>query len=79
MRAPGGADRMTERAGSAVDVDTRVLDVEVAHGRHGDRGERLVDLIEVDIARGPASCLSTLRIAPTGAVVNHSGSCAWLA
>ena len=47
----GGADRMAERAGAAVHVDLLVRQAEVAHGRHGDDGERLVDLVEVDIAR----------------------------
>ena len=30
----GSSDRMAERAGAAVDVHARMVDVEVVHGRH---------------------------------------------
>ena len=80
MRAPVAPIGWPERAGAAVDVDARVVDVEVVHGRHGDGRERLIDLVQIDIAAAASRAASrTLLIAPTGAVVNHSGSCAWLA
>ena len=43
----GRADRMAERAGAAVHVDPRMIDIQVAHGRHGDGRERLIDLIQI--------------------------------
>jgi hypothetical protein len=46
-----GADRMAERAGAAVHVDLVVRQVELAHRRHGDHRERLVDLVQVDVLR----------------------------
>src|SRR6185437_292903 len=50
----GGADRMTECACAAVDVDARMIDVDLAHGSPGDGGECLVDLIKVGVVRLPA-------------------------
>ena len=44
------ADRVTERDRAAVHVDDVVGDAEVAHRRDPDRGERLVELEEVDVA-----------------------------
>ena len=76
----GRADRMAERAGAAVDVDLLVRDADVLHRRHGDDREGLVDLEQIHVGGLPAGALaSTVWIAPTGAMVNHSGSCAWLA
>ena len=46
------ADRVAERDGAAVHVDDVVADAEVAHRRDADRGERLVELEQVDVARG---------------------------
>src|SRR3990172_2945842 len=45
----GRADRVPERGGAAVDVDLVVRNLEVAHRGHGDHGERLVDLVEIDL------------------------------
>ena len=55
-----GADRVAERAGAAVDVDLLVRKPEVAHRRHGDDGEGLVDLEEVDGILAPAGLLEQL-------------------
>src|SRR3954465_7030605 len=44
----GGPEGMTHGDGAAVDVDLLVGQVEVSHEPHGDRRERLVDLVEVD-------------------------------
>src|SRR6516165_6308065 len=49
----GRPDRVTEGAGAAVHVDPRMIDVDVAHRRHGDDGEGLVDLVQVRIVRPP--------------------------
>src|SRR6476620_9623074 len=40
----GGADRMAERAGAAIDVELVSIDAEVALRRHRDDRKRLVDL-----------------------------------
>src|SRR5471032_3548208 len=53
----GGADRVAQRAGAAVDVDLVVRDVEVAHGGHRHGGERFVDLEQVDALGVPADFL----------------------
>src|SRR5436190_15141116 len=45
----GGADRMTERDRPAVHVHLRLVDAEHPHGVESDRGERLVDLEQVDV------------------------------
>ncbi len=41
---------MTECDGTTVDVGDRVVDAEIGHRRHTDRGERLVQLEQVDVA-----------------------------
>ena len=51
---------MAERAGAAVDVDLLVRQAEVAHRRHGDDGEGLVDLEQIDGIRAPAGLLEQL-------------------
>ena len=72
------ADRVAERDRAAVHVHDLVRQLELAHRRHRHRGERLVDLPEVDLLRRSSRPSSaTLSIAPTGAVVNQSGACAW--
>ena len=43
------ADRVAEGDRPAVDVDDLVGDAEVGHRGHADRGERLVDLEQVDV------------------------------
>ena len=50
-------DRMAEGDGAPVDVDAVQRDVEVTHGSEGHRGERLVDLDEVQVghAQGPVA------------------------
>ena len=51
---------MAERGGAAMDVDLLVRDAEVAHGEHGDAGERLVDFEQVDVIDAPAGLLQRL-------------------
>ena len=64
------ADRMAQRAGAAVHVDLVVRQLVLLHRRHGDHGEGLVDLVQVDLARASSrSCRTACWIAPTGAVV----------
>src|ERR1700730_11367100 len=50
----GGADRMAERAGAAIDVELFSGDAEVALRRHRHHREGLVDLEQVDVADAPA-------------------------
>ena len=45
------ADGMAERAGAAMDVDFVVRQIEIAHRRHGDNGEGLVDFEEIDFRK----------------------------
>src|SRR5579871_839934 len=45
----GGADRVAERDGAAVDVDALLVDAEHPDRRDHDRCERLVDLPQVDV------------------------------
>jgi hypothetical protein len=45
----GRPDGVAEGDGPAVHVDLLVPDAQVAHGLDGDRGERLVDLDQVQI------------------------------
>ena len=75
----GGADRVAERAGAAVDVELVAGEPELLLRRHGDDGERLVDLVEIDVARPHPALSSSLRMAGMGAVVNHCGSWLWVA
>src|SRR5216684_6044153 len=49
----GGADRMPERAGAAVDVDAFAVEPEIANGRHRHHRECFVDLEQIDVAYGP--------------------------
>ncbi len=70
----GRADRVAHGGGAAVDVDLVVGDAEVAHREHGDAGEGLVDLEQVDVGDGPAGLGQQASIAPIGAVVNWLGS-----
>ena len=59
------ADRVTERDRAAVHVHDVVGDAEVVHRREADRGERLVELEEVDVARPlRRACSSARLIAP---------------
>ena len=44
-----GADGMPESAGAAVDVDFRMRQLELMHGRHGHHRESLVDLVEIHV------------------------------
>jgi hypothetical protein len=52
---------------------------QVVDGEHGDAGKGLVDLEQVDIGTLQPAAASTFCTAPTGAVVNSLGSCAWAA
>ena len=76
-RAPGGAERVAEGDGAAVDVDLRQVGADLAGPRQHDRGEGLVDLEQVDVARatGPALA-STLWVTGMTAVSMNSGSSA---
>src|SRR6266481_6010782 len=56
----GGADRVPERAGAAVDVQLLAGDAEIALRRHRHHRERLVDLEQVDIADAPADLVEQL-------------------
>jgi hypothetical protein len=49
---------MAERAGAAMDVDLLVRQAVLLHRRHGDDGEGLVDLPEVDVRRQPTRAIS---------------------
>jgi len=49
-----GADRMAERAGAAVHVHLRMIELEIVHRSHGDARESFVDFVEVDVASIPA-------------------------
>ena len=40
-----------------MDVDVLMGQVEIAHCCHGDDGERLIDFIQVHVARRPARSL----------------------
>ena len=62
------ADRVTERDGAAVDVDLVLVDAEHADRVQGDRGERLVDLPEVDVARAVRPALSSAFSAASAGV-----------
>src|SRR6476659_1678947 len=56
----GGADRVAHGDRAAVDVDVARVDPQVLHRLQRHRGERLVDLVKVDVARrlaGPAERL----------------------
>jgi hypothetical protein len=46
----GRADRVAERDRAAVDVDAVLVDAEQPHRVQRDRGERLVDLPQIDVA-----------------------------
>ncbi len=70
---------MAERAGAAVDIDLVMRQIEIAHRRHGDDREGLVDLEQIDLAELPARLFRSFRIAPIGAVAKRCGSCAWVA
>ena len=74
----GSADRVTERAGAAVDIDLFGRQLEVVHGRHGDDGEGLVDLVGSTCAVVQPVFASSFCMAPTGAVGNSAGACAWV-
>src|SRR5690606_33994459 len=50
----GGADRMPQCEGAAVEVELLARDAVLLHGGHGDHRERLVDLEQVDVAWLPA-------------------------
>ena len=56
----GHADRVAERDRAAVDVDLVLVDAELAGGRDADRGERLVELDEVEVGGGDALLLAGL-------------------
>src|SRR3569833_200278 len=57
---PTGADRVTERRGTAVNVDLVVADAEILQREHGDAVERLVHFPQVDIADLPTGLVEHL-------------------
>ena len=66
---------MAERDRAAVDVEPIRIDRQLAQAREHLRGERLVQLDEIDlIERQPGRASATLRIAGTGPMPNRSGS-----
>ena len=67
---------MAERAGAAVDVDLVVGESKVAHRRHRDDRESLVDLEEVDDSGRQPVLSNSFLMAPIGAVGNLPGSAA---
>ena len=52
-----GTDRVAERAGAAVHVHLFVRKLQLLHGRHGDHGERFVDLEQVHTGCRPADAV----------------------
>src|SRR5258708_36897302 len=56
----GGADRMAERAGAAMDVEPVAGNGEIALGRHSDHRERPVELEQVDGTEAPAGLVGRL-------------------
>ena len=58
-----GADRVAERDGAAVDVDAVLVDAEHPDRVQRHRGERLVDLPQVDVARLQARLVQRLLAA----------------
>jgi len=60
--AAAGADGVTERDGPAVDVHVLRIEIELPHGLQHHRGERLVDLPQVDVTdRHPGFVEATPR------------------
>src|SRR5688500_10650953 len=60
------ADRVPERDGAAVDVDLVQVQPELLGRGQPDRGERLVDLDEVEVGGTDALALARLRDGPGG-------------
>ena len=60
------ADRVTERNGTAVDIDDVVGDTEVGHRRNGDRSKCLVELEEVDVGERQSGPLERDHRGPAG-------------
>src|SRR5713101_8331754 len=56
----GGAQRMAERDGAAVEIGPALVDAEFAHAGDRLRGEGLVDLDDVDVLDGEAGALQRL-------------------
>ncbi len=69
-----GAERMTEGDGAAVHVHPRGIDAELANRLQHHRGERLVDLPEVDVRAVMPASLSAFCDAGAGAVSMITGS-----
>src|SRR5256714_192869 len=72
-----GADGVSQRDGPAVDVDALLVDAQHADRVQGHRGEGLVDLPEVDVARLPSRLLERL-LGRAGGARRHvrGGGCA---
>ena len=73
-RVPRHADRVTERDGAAVHVDDVVGDAEVVHRREADRGERLVELEQVDVGDLHARPCRARRLIARDGWVSSDGS-----
>ena len=71
----GAAERMAERDRAAVDVDLAHVGVQLLLPREHDRGERLVDLDQVDVVDGQAGLArAPCWVAGIGAVSIRRGS-----
>ena len=74
MRAPLRADRVAERDRAAVDVDLVPVEAELAAVGQHLRGERLVDLDQVEGLGRELVRVEQLRTPSTGARNSHSGA-----
>ena len=63
----GRAERMAHRDRAAVDVDLLVRHAELLHEAHRHRGERLVDLEQVDVVDRQAGLGERLPASPASA------------
>ena len=56
----GGTDRMTERAGAAMNIQAVMRHVVLFHGGHRNSGKRLVDFEQIHVFAAPAGFLVQL-------------------
>lgn len=73
-RAPDAPMGPAQRAGAAIHVRDVMAKPKVAHRRHGDDGESLVDFPQVDIGDGEGPCVPSAFVTePMGAVGSEFG------